>query len=93
MVEDLAGRFDVTQQTIRRDNGRGELAGPSGAALREGAVNLGDGSRHRMTAEGQGRHRCRLPPAEQRRIILPLPVRRLPLIRLALQWLIDGRGG
>lgn len=54
-VEDLAARFGVTHQTIRRD--LGDLAGAGklarvhgGAVLRAGVANIGYGERRRMNA-------------------------------------------
>lgn len=58
LVEDLAQRFDVTLQTIRRD--LGEMAGAGlldrvhgGAVPRAGAVNLGYEARRRMNADAK----------------------------------------
>lgn len=58
LVEDLARRFDVTLQTIRRD--LGELAGAGlidrvhgGAMPRQGVVNLGYEARRKMNAEAK----------------------------------------
>lgn len=58
MVEDLAQRFDVTLQTIRRDLGDMAAAGlldrvHGGAVPRTGVVNLGYEARRRMNAEAK----------------------------------------
>lgn len=58
LVEDLAQRFEVTLQTIRRDLGEMAEAGlldrvHGGAVPRAGAVNLGYESRRRMNAEAK----------------------------------------
>lgn len=58
LVEDLAQRFDVTLQTIRRDLGDLAEAGlldrtHGGAVPRTGAVNLGYEARRRMNAEAK----------------------------------------
>lgn len=58
IVEELAQRFDVTAQTIRRDLGDMAEAGlvdrvHGGAVLRTGMVNLGYEARRRMNAEGK----------------------------------------
>ncbi|MFV0382473.1 DeoR/GlpR family DNA-binding transcription regulator [Paracoccus sp. (in: a-proteobacteria)] len=57
-VEDLAGRFDVTLQTIRRD--LGELAGQGmldrvhgGAVMRPGVSNIGYQDRRRMNQDAK----------------------------------------
>lgn len=57
-VEDLAARFGVTQQTIRRDLGdlaeAGKLARVhGGAVLRAGVANIGYGERRRMNADAK----------------------------------------
>ena len=56
LVDDLAQRFDVTLQTIRRDLGEMAEAGlldrvHGGAVPRAGTVNLGYEARRRMNAE------------------------------------------
>ena len=58
LVDDLAQRFDVTLQTIRRDLGEMAEAGlldrvHGGAVPRAGAVNLGYEARRRMNAEAK----------------------------------------
>lgn len=58
LVEDLARRFDVTLQTIRRDLGELAEAGllervHGGAVPRAGTVNLGYEARRRMNAEAK----------------------------------------
>lgn len=58
LVDDLAQRFDVTLQTIRRDLGEMAEAGlldrvHGGAVPRAGTVNLGYESRRRMHAEAK----------------------------------------
>lgn len=58
MVEDLAQRFEVTLQTIRRDLGDLAAAGHldrvhGGAVPRTGVVNLGYEARRRMNAEAK----------------------------------------
>ncbi|MTH65346.1 DeoR/GlpR family DNA-binding transcription regulator [Paracoccus shanxieyensis] len=58
LVDDLANRFDVTLQTIRRDLGDMAEAGlldrvHGGAVPRAGAVNLGYEARRRMNAEAK----------------------------------------
>lgn len=58
VVDDLAQRFDVTLQTIRRDLGDMAEAGlvdrvHGGAVLRTGMVNLGYEARRRMNAEAK----------------------------------------
>ena len=58
LVEDLAQRFDVTLQTIRRDLGDLAEAGlldrvHGGAVARTGMVNLGYEARRRMNAEAK----------------------------------------
>ncbi len=58
LVDDLAQRFDVTLQTIRRDLGDLAEAGlldrtHGGAVPRTGAVNLGYEARRRMNAEAK----------------------------------------
>lgn len=58
MVEDLAQRFEVTLQTIRRDLGDMAAAGlldrvHGGAVPRMGVVNLGYEARRRMNAEAK----------------------------------------
>lgn len=57
-VEDLAARFGVTQQTIRRDLGDLAAAGKltrvhGGAVLRAGVANIGYGERRRMNADAK----------------------------------------
>lgn len=57
-VEDLAARFGVTQQTIRRDLGDLAEAGKlervhGGAVLRAGVANIGYGERRRMNADAK----------------------------------------
>ena len=58
LVDDLAHRFDVTLQTIRRDLGEMAEAGlldrvHGGAVPRAGTVNLGYEARRRMNAEAK----------------------------------------
>ena len=58
LVDDLAQRFDVTLQTIRRDLGDLAEAGlvdrvHGGAVPRAGTVNLGYEARRRMNAEAK----------------------------------------
>ncbi|KGJ04350.1 transcriptional regulator, DeoR family [Paracoccus halophilus] len=58
LVEDLAQRFDVTLQTIRRDLGEMAEAGllervHGGAVPRAGTVNLGYEARRRMNADAK----------------------------------------
>lgn len=58
LVDDLAQRFDVTLQTIRRDLGEMAEAGlldrvHGGAVPRAGTVNLGYEARRRMNAEAK----------------------------------------
>ncbi len=58
IVDDLAGRFSVTSQTIRRDLSELAEAGlvdrvHGGAVLRAGVSNIGYDERRRMNAEGK----------------------------------------